>query len=1259
MPQEPTQEKTPLKKEIALLTCRQDEKNEGIIVLSVNEHARDICGFSPENLFPMSVQEFIRKAPPSYPWQIILSEQNFKRMPLSFEYSHAESGRYYSVMIISDPDSDRLLVTSRDITEEKSQELFQRTIVTSEYDFIGVADASGIITEVVTDRTGIVLLGGESYVGRTIEEVYGKEFAEPLMDLLHTVRDRHESSSIFYHSPLADDPRRYRITCSEHMRTGDIQFIFAVKDITTVSAFPSPLKDTLFLGYVTHSADHNILELSKRLCDITGKDSSLMSGESIMTLLPTFSIENGKESSLSTKTGNVLSVRCYTCNSYTSSGDECLITSLIDTGEIEKSQRLLERKISFENLLFDLTSFIFRSTEESLDSDIDRALRLLGEFSGADRSYVFLYREGETMDNTHEWVAEGITEEKENLQQLPKDIFPNLVKDLEGGKNRYFREVEKMDYNYAAEREILLAQSVKSIQFVPLLAREKNYGFMGFDAVRSNMEWTLEEQQLLRYFANNLAEVLARNEFTKELVELKLKAETLAIERETSNKDLSIFFAKVSHEIRNSINSVLGMTHMLLDTHLTDQQRRYSEVIRSSSTFLIDLVKDILDFSKISNSEIEFRETTFSLKSVITYAAEAFKQDAERKQLQITYNVDRRIPPLLLGDPVRIGQILNNLIGNAIKFTDEGSISIQAVCPVTKGEIYQVEISVSDTGIGIPQENIDKLFTPFYSTGTSGSQDLHSSGLGLPIVKSLAQSMDGTIRIESSLGNGSSFILDLPLKIAGSSAIPESLDATWEGARVAVVDSDIRMAQLSSQLLSSLSFHPDIITEKEDFDLFLRKVGEAGHPYALCFIDITMIHDRALEILRLCRSEGKHISHQIILTSVNAASFKGLDERYRLFDNRFTTPLDAETVIAQINATGEKLQRDTSFNYSTFSVLAPLHVLVVEDIEINQEILIYMLDQVGASSAVASSGFEAVNMVKKEHFDVILLDIIMPGIDGYETAKLIRGLDAQVPIIAVTANATFEEREKCILAGMDEYLAKPIQKEDLYGVLLQYIPSQTAEEGTPEGTSGERESVSIQGFNVNKGLALLDYNKDVYIRLIRKFYDGYNSFRTLYEEASARSEDRIRFVHSVKSIASSLGAEDLSQLATRLETILLSGSDHGLEETERAFLSSFSYALQAVEDSPYITRNVEKHTKEEMRLSEVISLLETMLKGCSIGDIQHVKQALKEIQGFELPQRTAQRIEEAEEFILAYNFLSAETIIQNLLDTLSGEGENS
>ncbi len=1248
----------------AIITYRNHRPGSSIEILTFHDARQSILCDSNTFTAPGSVEDLLLHETDGALLPSLFSRLKFEQLPSWFEIEPTGSNETYSISAVPCPESDRIMITIRNISSSGTLSRFNETIIRSEFDFIGVADEEGVITDILFDSTGIILPGRNGFIGKTIRELYGQAFAEPLMNLIRAVQDTDKPASMFYHSPFKGDLRRYKITCSGMVHQGNNQFIFTVKDITTNLSFSTPLNDTLFLGMITHDTEGRILNLSPHFVRASGIPEEEVLGKPVTSILSKFRGEREFDAAIVTRKGEVITSKVYTTLSKTNSGEPCLISSLLNTGEILKSQRLLERKISFENILFDLSSSVFRSTEETLDADIDHALEMLGTFSGADRSYVFLYREEGTMDNTHEWAAHGITREKENLQQLPTDVFPNWVRALGEGKDLYVRDVKEMDYTYAAEREILTAQSIRSVYEVPLQAHGKNFGFMGFDAVRSTMEWSTEERQLLRYFANNLAEVLARNEYIKELVDLKIEAESLAIERESSNRDLSIFFAKVSHEIRNSINSILGMTHMLLDTQLTDQQKRYSEVIRSGSTFLIELVKDILDFSKINNSEVEFRETTFSLKSLITHAVDSHTQDANRKYLHITSSTSPDIPPYLIGDPVRINQMLSNLLGNAIKFTEKGNITITAVCSSISGQTVNVEISVTDTGRGIPGKEIKNLFTPFYSTGQNTGKLLHSSGLGLPIVKSLAESMQGEVSVKSTLGEGSTFSIILPLRIGGAVTPGGTFDRSWQGAKVIVIDSNPVSADNSSQILKSLSFSTDVLTDKEEFENFLCKVEQEGHPYALCFMDISLLDSEILSRLRTCKSTGKHISHQMVLTSSDPDAYSYLDDSLSLFDARFTLPLDAQMVVSLINSTGEKLRENLPFDYHTFSILSPLHILIVEDIEINQEILAYMLNQVGASYTIASSGQEAVNLVKEKSFDVILLDIIMPGMNGYETAKIIRGLDstsnARIPIVAVTAKATYEERERCLLAGMNDYLVKPIQKEELYGVLLQFLPSQPDtgrwEQSMDEAAQGP---ISIEEFNVSKGLSLLQHNTGVYLKLIRKFYEGYRDYQNLYREASMSPEAAMRFVHSVKSIASSLGAENLSTIASVLETSLDSDDQRDLEKMEQAFISSLGKAIEAIHRSPYC--GVPKQEKEKLipKDTVLIPLLEAFINGCSIGDAARIRHTLERLNSYRHSEERSAEIDSIAALVRAYNYSEAENIARTLLSELGPEGGTS
>ena len=247
------------------------------------------------------------------------------------------------------------------------------------------------------------------------------------------------------------------------------------------------------------------------------------------------------------------------------------------------------------------------------------------------------------MDNTHECVTANISSEIENLQQLPRKLFPNWIATLKKGNELYIHDVDSLESNWTPEKMILSAQNIKSVLVQPIIGQKKDFGFIGFDAVSSNMSWNKEERQLLRFFANTIGEALARKEYTSQLYQMREKAEDLAQEREAINKELNSFFAKMSHEIRNSINSIIGINQMLLDTQLSTQQLRYSKIIKSNSEFLLNLIRDVLDFSRMGEHAVDLHLTKFSLSSIIDQTIDSLRTFANDKGLHLSFYEDRKI----------------------------------------------------------------------------------------------------------------------------------------------------------------------------------------------------------------------------------------------------------------------------------------------------------------------------------------------------------------------------------------------------------------------------------------------------------------------------------------------------------------------------------------------------------------------------------------------------------------------------------------
>ena len=1042
-------------------------------------------------------------------------------------------------------------------------------------------------------------------------------------ELALSARSLKKKTSMIYISPEAYDTRRFKVIANSISTQKTISYILSIKDITSDIDLNSSLSDSIKHGIIVHDENGTVYSANRRLFDMTGFDEKDVIGGNITSILSEYKSQSGYETILRNTKEQLYRVSVSSTSISPHCKKDRIVTCITNITEIQTAERLLERKIAFENILFDLTNKIFTSNELTFDPIINHALEVLGSFSGSDRSYIFLFREGETMDNTHEWCAVNISPEIDNLQQLPKDIFPNLIMELSEGKEIYVHEVNKLNDDWIAEREILLAQSVKSILFQPIIGQNHNYGFIGFDAVRSNMSWNKDERQLLRYFANNVGEVLSRNEYTKQMKEMREKAELLAHERELMNKELNSFFAKMSHEIRNSINSIIGVNNMLLDTNLDTSQLRLAKIVKSSSDFLLNLVRDVLDYSRIDQSTVELNIVPFSLLTTIEQIISSFNQAATDKGISISYLYDRQIPTTIQGDPIKIGQILSNLVSNAIKYSDNGNIIISTQLLEDCGSEARISLSVKDTGVGIKPDDITKIFEPYYQVKENKKHHQESTGLGLPIVKWLVTAMKGHIEVESVHHQGSKFTVTLPFGIDTNSKLTHPIDHSWINTKALVMNTNSHSAEKIASILKKYGIEVDVITSLSDFNDKKTNIEKSAHPYTLCIVDNSIINDEIYNLLKKCKEKGIHNNHLIFITHDPTTEKSLLNyAQDTLFDGFITTPVDSTKLLDEIYSKMRLVERNEKNKYDDYRILSILKILVVEDITINQEIMLYLLGQVGAKCEAVNNGLSAIERIKTKYFDVVLLDMRMPGIDGFETTRLIRSIPdieiSRIPIVAMTANVSGSEKEKCLIAGMDDYLSKPIKPEELYGTLLQFLPSEIItlpDDKLCSNTSKNSIDHIIEGIDIEKTLGYLHGDMELFIRLLNQFYKGYKDFSALYEETAKDENKRMRLVHSVKSICANLGATRLSQLASRLEKMISQQLFEDYEQTEQGFLDEFSLIIDSLKTSPYIKRGTDKVDENSISLSpeEILKILNSLRKGLISGKAQPIAESMEKL----------------------------------------------
>ena len=920
----------------------------------------------------------------------------------------------------------------------------------------------------------------------------------------------------------------------------------------------------------------------------------------------------------------------------------CKIVVLKDITDINEALIQINDQNNKLTSLNEMAIIFLSQTDDAFEDKMSAGIKLIADEVEFDKFSVwrnYAKADGEFTSQIYTWKRyEGgtVAPEPEFEEAFLADIASDWDKIMSGEVvvNGPVKEVDDPVFSNTFSRYGTISAFVS-----PVIVGDDSWGFAMFEDFHNERAFDNKAVEAMRSAAYLSANIVIHKEMERKL-EFALHDATEA------SKAKSEFLAKMSHEIRTPMNAILGMTELILREKTSDFVHEHTTTIKQAGANLLSIINDILDFSKIETGNMQIQLAEYSFASLINDVVNIIRTRVSDSGLQFVVNLDSNLPNTLIGDDVRIRQSLINVLGNAVKYTDEGCIYFTVTSEPSDDIRYtNIIMSIEDTGLGISEEDIAHLFTEYYQTSTGQVIGAEGVGLGLAITSSIISAMNGDISVESELGEGSTFTIKIPQEVRGPERLA-SVDNPSTKKSLIFGCSDIYTKSLI-YTINNLGVKCESVTGFEIFRKLMEKES-----YAFVFISRKEFEDKKDSVLELCIN-----SQIVILSDLGETAPVG-------YWINLTMPIHAISVANVMNGITDKtMAAPDDKSVSMFS--APeANVLVVDDISTNLRVVNGLLMPYKMTVDLRLSGKEAIEAVKAKHYDLVFMDHRMPDMDGVETTERIRALGDEdsyyknLPIIALTANAVSGMREMFLQNGFNEFMSKPIDTVLLNSVLETWIPQEKQSDYSVVGRSvriaDDVDEITIDGLDIKKGLGQSGGTIDYFFETLASFIsDGAERRDAILECLNEGNLTLyVTLVHAIKGATANIGAVDISKLAFELENAGIAGDWGFIKENNDSFLEVFDQLLDNVKDalSQYDEKRKSDVVSEDSdKLIKGLHTLEAALDSIDIdvinGTVDYLLGLVKSADGKDIMRKISHHI-------LMFEYDEAKSLIARLLESL-------